>query len=104
MREIEGANIIHKSDSDYNKDVVKMIKAARRARNPRDYIDYLGGVKDWLAIEERAEWQMEGIGNNKKEFEALSNTQTKENEIIENGIDQNIDLVVEEVVEEEEER
>lgn len=58
MREIENANVLHKSDNDYNRLVANAIKVAKRARNPRDYIDYLCGIKSWQEIEERAEWEL----------------------------------------------
>lgn len=92
MREIENANVLHKSDNDYNKDVVYSVKTARRARNPRDYIDVLSGTKNWTEIEERTEWEMA----NNNYIPANSNKK------LEDTIDTNTNLVVEEVIEEEE--
>ena len=45
MRELEGVNELHKSNTDYNPNVVESMKSAARAKNPRAYIDYLGGTK-----------------------------------------------------------
>lgn len=95
MRELEDANLLHKPDSYYNKNVNNQIKVAKRAKNPRDYIDYLAGAKDWTQIEERTEWELSNESNKQ-------NNQNSTNEYIEDVIDKNINLVVEEVVEEEE--
>ena len=45
MRELEGTGIVHRSDSDYNSDVVTAIRDARRAKDTRALIDFLGGAK-----------------------------------------------------------
>ena len=47
MRELEGTGIVHRSDSDYNPQVVNAIKDARLAKDPRAFIDYLSGGKPW---------------------------------------------------------
>lgn len=59
MREVENAGILHKSDNDYNKYVVQAIKMAKRARNPRDYLDVYSGTKDFNQINEEIEWEVE---------------------------------------------
>ncbi|MDE5831318.1 MAG: hypothetical protein K2H53_07090 [Clostridia bacterium] len=45
MRELPGVNELHKSNTDYNKNVVHVIKAATQASNTRDFIDILGQSK-----------------------------------------------------------
>lgn len=45
MRELEGVNELHKSNTDYNPHVVESMKSAARAKNPKAYMDYLGGTK-----------------------------------------------------------
>ena len=58
MREVDGANELHKANTDYNKDVVRALKGAMRANSTKDYIDYLSGTKrlDWY-------WRENGMGN-----------------------------------------
>lgn len=51
MREIEGIGILHKSDNDFNPNVVKAVRNARRAKDTRDLIDNLSGSKTWEDIE-----------------------------------------------------
>ena len=51
MREIEGMGILHKSDHDFNPNVVKAVSQARRAKDARDLIDNLSGSKTWEDIE-----------------------------------------------------
>ena len=53
MRELEGMGIVHRSDSDYNSDVVTAIRDARRARDARALIDLLSGAKPFEYIVKR---------------------------------------------------
>ncbi len=45
MRDIEGANVIHKANTDYNKYVANAIQFAKQATTERDLIDLLSAAK-----------------------------------------------------------
>ena len=62
MREIEGVNELHKSNTEYNKGVVEVIGIASKAKEPRDVIDILGKGKKLRDIE---------LKDEKKEIELL---------------------------------
>lgn len=51
MRNEYWQNQVHEPDSKYNPYVVKEILNAKRAKGPRDLIDYITGGKEWSEIE-----------------------------------------------------
>lgn len=50
MRELKGANELHKPNSVYNTKVVEAIKIAKLSSTLRDYIDLLNGAKAYSDI------------------------------------------------------
>ncbi len=50
-----GSYEVHKSDHDFNKEVLNVIALARLTKNPRDYIDCMYGGKDLRDIRENYE-------------------------------------------------
>ncbi len=60
MRELEGMGIVHRSDSDYNSDVVTAIRDARRAKDARALMDFLSGAKPFeYVVKEQKEKDIE---------------------------------------------
>ncbi len=68
MRELEGTNVIHKSDNDFNPYVVSRIRDAKRADNVRDLIDRWGKAKTWEDIEMQGEIEGYDLKHETKEI------------------------------------
>lgn len=58
MRDLPGVNVVHKSNNEYNPQVVAAVKDAKHVKNTRDYIDLLNGAKSKEDISESIIWEM----------------------------------------------
>lgn len=58
MREVEGANQLHKSNTEFNTKIVECIDNAKRAKTLRDLIDIMSGSKHWDNVEDRIYWEL----------------------------------------------